>query len=76
MVEEGTVLVAPGNYHMEIVQMTVNDRKKEAGHLSCGPEELDSRPSVNALFRPIVPIYGSKVVSLVLTRMKCDGERS
>lgn len=72
-VEEGTVLVAPGNYHMEIIQRTVNGRKKEIVHLSCGPKELGSRPSVNALFRSIAPIYGSRVVSLVLTGMSCDG---
>lgn len=72
-IEEGTVLVAPGNYHMEIVQKTVNGLKKEVVHLSCGPKELGSRPSVNALFRSIAPIYGSKVVSLVLTGMNCDG---
>ena len=72
-VEEGTVLVAPGNYHMEIVQKTINGRKKEVVHLSCGPKELGSRPSVNALFRSIAPIYGSKIISLVLTGMNCDG---
>jgi two-component system chemotaxis response regulator CheB len=73
MVEEGTVLVAPGNYHMEIVPKTVKGRKREFVHLSCGPKELGSRPSVNALFRSIAPIYGSKVVSLILTGMNCDG---
>jgi len=73
IIEEGTVLIAPGDYHMEVVQKTVNDRKKEVAHLSCGPKELGSRPSVNALFRSIAPIYGSKIVSLVLTGMNCDG---
>jgi len=73
IVEEGTVLVAPGNYHMEIVQKIVNGRKKEIVHLSCSPRELGSRPSVNALFRSIAPIYGSKIISLVLTGMNCDG---
>jgi two-component system, chemotaxis family, protein-glutamate methylesterase/glutaminase len=73
MVEEGTVLVAPGDYHMEIVQKTVSGQKKEIVHLSCGPKELGSRPSVNALFRSIAPIYGSRVISLVLTGMNCDG---
>jgi len=72
-VEEGTVFVAPGNYHMEVVQKTVNGRKKEVVHLSCGPKELGSRPSVNALFRSIAPVYGSRVISLVLTGMNCDG---
>jgi two-component system chemotaxis response regulator CheB len=72
-IEEGTVLVAPGNYHMEIVQKTLDSRKKEVVHLSCGPKELGSRPSVNVLFRSIAPIYGSKIISLVLTGMNCDG---
>jgi len=38
-----------------------------------GPKEMGSRPSVNALFRSIAPIYGSKIVSLILTGMNCDG---
>ncbi|MDR7667142.1 chemotaxis response regulator protein-glutamate methylesterase [Methanosarcina sp. Z-7115] len=72
-VEEGTVLLAPGNYHMEIVQKIVDYHKKEVVHLSCSPKELGSRPSVNILFRSIAPIYGPKVISLILTGMNCDG---
>jgi len=72
-VEEGTVLIAPGNYHMEIVRNKVNSLEEEAVHLSCGPKELGSRPSVNVLFRSIAPIYGSRVISLILTGMNCDG---
>ncbi|WP_440948920.1 protein-glutamate methylesterase/protein-glutamine glutaminase [Methanosarcina sp. T3] len=71
-VEEGTVLIAPGNYHMEIVRDKVNSLE-EVVHLSCGPKELGSRPSVNVLFRSIAPVYGSRVISLVLTGMNCDG---
>lgn len=72
-VEEGTVLIAPGNYHMEIVRNKIDDLEEGIVHLSCGPKELGSRPSVNVLFRSIAPIYGSKVISLVLTGMNCDG---
>ena len=42
-------------------------------HLSCSPKELGSRPSVNTLFRSIAPIYGPKIISLILTGMNCDG---
>ena len=73
IVEEGTVLVAPGNYHMEIVQKKVNGLEREVVRLSCSPKELGSRPSVNVLFRSIAPIYGPRVISLVLTGMNCDG---
>lgn len=72
-VEEGTVLIAPGNYHMEIVRNKVNGLEEEVVHLSYGPKELGSRPSVNVLFRSVAPVYGSRVISLVLTGMNCDG---
>ena len=72
-VEEGTVLIAPGNYHMEIVRNKVNGPEEEVVHLSCSPKELGSRPSVNVLFRSVAPVYGSRVISLVLTGMNCDG---
>lgn len=71
-VEEGTVLIAPGNYHMEIVRNKVNGPEEEV-HLSCSPKELGSRPSVNVLFRSVAQVYGSRVISLVLTGMNCDG---
>jgi len=72
IVEEGTVLIAPGNYHMEIVRNKVNDHE-EVVHLSYSPKELGSRPSVNVLFRSVAPVYGSRVISIVLTGMNCDG---
>lgn len=73
IVEEGTVLMAPGNYHMEIARNKVNGFEEERVHLSCGPKELGSRPSANVLFRSVASIYGSRVISLVLTGMNCDG---
>jgi two-component system chemotaxis response regulator CheB len=73
IVKEGIVLVAPGNYHMEIVQKRIKGFEKEVVHLSCGPKELGSRPSVNVLFRSVASIYGHRVISLILTGMNCDG---
>lgn len=72
--EEGTVFIAPpGDYHMEIVRNKVNGFGEDTVHLSCGPKELGSRPSVNVLFRSVARIYGPRVISLVLTGMNCDG---
>ncbi|MDM7920139.1 MAG: chemotaxis response regulator protein-glutamate methylesterase [Methanosarcina sp.] len=73
IVEEGTVLIAPGNYHMEISRNKVNGFEENTVHLSCGPKELGSRPSANVLFRSVASIYGSRVISLILTGMNCDG---
>ncbi len=46
-VEEGTVLIAPANNHMEIARNKINGFEEEVVHLSCGPKELGSRPSAN-----------------------------
>ncbi|BBL66115.1 MULTISPECIES: protein-glutamate methylesterase/protein-glutamine glutaminase [Methanosarcina] len=73
IMEEGTVFIAPGDYHMEIVRNKVNGFGEDTVHLSCGPKELGSRPSVNVLFRSVARIYGPRVISLVLTGMNCDG---
>ena len=51
----------------------LNGREKEVVHLSCGPKELGSRPSVNAPFQICCLIYGPKIISLILTGMNCDG---
>ncbi|MCQ1535957.1 chemotaxis response regulator protein-glutamate methylesterase [Methanosarcina sp. KYL-1] len=72
-VEEGVVLVAPGDYHMEIVRKMINGLQREVVHLNRGPKELGTRPSVNVLFRSIAPIYGPRIISLILTGMNCDG---
>lgn len=73
VVENGVVLIAPGDYHMEIVRKKVKGREKDVVHLSRTPKELGTRPSVNVLFRSIAPLYGPKIISLILTGMHCDG---
>jgi len=72
-VEEGTVLIAPGDYHMEIIRNKANSPVEGIVNLSRSPKELGSRPSVNVLFRSIAPIYSSRIISLILTGMNCDG---
>ncbi|AKB80568.1 Chemotaxis response regulator protein-glutamate methylesterase CheB [Methanosarcina horonobensis HB-1 = JCM 15518] len=57
---------------MEIIRNKVNGLEGKAVHLSCGPKELGSRPSANVLFRSVAPIYGSRVISLILTGMYYD----
>ncbi len=73
VVKNGIVLIAPGDHHMEIIRKKVKGREKDVVHLSRGPKELGSRPSVNVLFRSVAPIYGPRIISLILTGMHCDG---
>lgn len=73
LVQEGEVLIAPGDYHMEIVQKKINGVKRGVVSLNKNPRELGVRPSVNVLFRSIAQIYGSSIVSVILTGMGADG---
>lgn len=73
IVQEGVVLLAPGNYHMEIVQKKVNGSLKEVVALNKRPREQGVRPCANILFKSIAPIYGSNILSVVLTGMGVDG---
>ena len=65
----GTVLIAPGNYHMVI---------RRNGNQACvalnqGPPENSCRPAADVLFRSAAETYGNSVIGVVLTGMGKDG---
>jgi two-component system chemotaxis response regulator CheB len=71
-VRAGTVYIARGNWHLEVRPAS------RAGfpatlHLNQGPLENHCRPSVDALFRSAVAVYGAGVLAVVLTGMGSDG---
>lgn len=68
-IEPGRTYVAPGDFHMEIVQR--GDRMCLA--LRRGAPEHYCRPSVNPLFRTAAEWYGSGVLAVMLTGMGEDG---
>jgi len=70
---EGLVLLAPGDYHMEIVQKKINGITQEVVALNQRPREQGVRPCVNVLLKSIAPIYGSNILSVILTGMGVDG---
>jgi two-component system chemotaxis response regulator CheB len=70
-VAAGTVLIAPGDYHMRV-------RNQGAGtvvSLDQSPPENSCRPSVDVLFRSVGEVYGGAAISAVLTGMGRDGLR-
>lgn len=73
IVREGLVLLAPGDYHMEIVQKKINGVVKEVVSLNKNPREQGVRPCINVMLRSITPIYGSNILSVILTGMGADG---
>ncbi|GLC32313.1 protein-glutamate methylesterase/protein-glutamine glutaminase [Clostridium omnivorum] len=65
-VERNVVYIAPGGYHMEIGL----DKKI---HLNLEPAIWGVRPAVDKLFISASKVYGSRIVSAVLTGMGKDG---
>ena len=70
-VEPGKVLIAPGNYHMRVRKRGL----KTTVTLDQEPPENSCRPAVDVLFRSVEQVYGSAVISVVLTGMGYDGLR-
>jgi two-component system, chemotaxis family, protein-glutamate methylesterase/glutaminase len=67
--EAGKVLIAPGDYHMEVRRTGVG----VVAALNQNAPEHSCRPAVDVLFRSVAQVYGGSVVALVLTGMGCDG---
>jgi len=63
---QGRVLVAPGNFHLEV----------DADHtirLNQGPTLHGVRPSVDIALRSVAPVYGKHLTVAILTGMGRDG---
>jgi two-component system chemotaxis response regulator CheB len=67
--EAGTVYVAPGDYHLEVVRRG----STVATSLNTGPPENFCRPAVDVLFRSVNRTYGRSAIAVVLTGMGHDG---
>jgi len=70
-VEPGTILIAPGNYHMVIRR----NGRHAAVKLDQTPPENSCRPAADVLFRSAAEAYGGGVIGVVLTGMGKDGFR-
>jgi two-component system chemotaxis response regulator CheB len=67
----GTVYIAPGDHHLEVVRSGTATVTK----LHDGPQENFCRPAVDVLFRSVAARYGRSVLAVVLTGMGSDGRR-
>ena len=68
-VEPGTVLVAPGDYHMRVTRRAGRDSIA----LDRSAPENSCRPAVDVMFRSVNEVYGGASVAVVLTGMGQDG---
>ncbi|HMD78279.1 MAG TPA: chemotaxis response regulator protein-glutamate methylesterase [Terracidiphilus sp.] len=72
MVRAGTISIAKGNWHMEVLAAARGGAAATL-HLNQGPLENHCRPAVDALFRSAAGVYGAGVLAVVLTGMGSDG---
>lgn len=68
-IRAGTAYIAPGDFHMQIIQ----DKERRLIALNSHPPENFCRPAVDPLLRSLVPLYGARVLTLILTGMGQDG---
>ena len=66
LIEKNVVYIAPGGYHMEVG----SDKKI---HLNTEPTIWGVRPAVDKLFLSASSVYGSRLLSVILTGMGRDG---
>jgi two-component system chemotaxis response regulator CheB len=70
-VKAGTVYIAPGDFHLEVMRRGTDVITK----LNSGPPENFCRPAVDVLFRSVARTYGGATLALILTGMGQDGKR-
>lgn len=70
-IQTGRILIAPGDYHMEVVRsggfyyVKLNQQDKVSGH----------RPSVDVLFSSVAKYVGKNAYGIILTGMGGDGAK-
>ena len=70
-VSAGRIYLAPGNYHMTVERAAVGSVIR----LNQDQPENFCRPSVDPMLRSLATIYGSALLTLILTGMGSDGQK-
>jgi len=73
LIKPGTVLIAPGDFHMTIRQQKIDGELSEVIALTKGDKVQGVRPSVDVLLESAARIYKENSVGVILTGMGSDG---
>ncbi|WP_378951865.1 chemotaxis response regulator protein-glutamate methylesterase [Pelosinus sp. sgz500959] len=71
VIRPGLVLIAPGDYHMEIGR----EGNKKVIKLNQDPPIGGHRPAVDPMFQSVAKVYGHRIVGVILTGMGHDGAK-
>lgn len=71
VVHAGRIYLAPGNYHMVVERQGASTVIR----LNQNPPENFCRPSVDPMLRSLARIYGSSLLTIILTGMGSDGQK-
>jgi len=69
-VQNGTVYIAPGGYHMK---MNKNGNGKVYVNISENPGDTLHRPSVDVMLESVLEVYGKYTLGVIMTGMGKDG---
>ncbi|HEX7575239.1 MAG TPA: chemotaxis response regulator protein-glutamate methylesterase [Candidatus Methanoperedens sp.] len=73
IIKPGTVLIAPGDFHMTVRQQKIDGELCEVIALTKGDKVQGVRPSVDVLLESAAGIYKENSVGVILTGMGSDG---
>lgn len=71
VIRPGLVLIAPGDYHMEIIR----EGNKKVIKLNQDPPIGGHRPAVDPMMESVAKVYGQRTVGVILTGMGHDGAK-
>lgn len=69
LIKPGRIYVAPGNFHM----LVEHKGTQKFIRITATPAENYCRPSVDPMLRSMAPIYGKRLLTVILTGMGHDG---
>ncbi len=73
VVEPGSVLIAPGDYHMLVKREKKEGRTVDVIELNRGEKVQGVRPAVDVLLNSVAQVYGKDALGVILTGMGSDG---
>lgn len=73
IIQTGTVLIAPGDFHMIVKQQKIDGELREVIGLTKGEKVQGVRPSVDVLLESVARIYKENSIGVILTGMGSDG---